>query len=152
MTVKEIDGIAGLETMVGEELGISDWHVVGQDQIQDFADATLDRQWIHVDVQKAMAGPFAGPVAHGYLTLSMLPFFSQQAYRVTGLTMVVNYGLNKVRFPAPVPVGARIRDNLTLVSLTPRSQGARMVVRHEIELEFGARPACVAETVALLFD
>lgn len=148
--VREIAGLKELEELIGTELGVSDWHKMEQDQIQLFADATYDQQWIHTDPSKAASGPFGRTVAHGYLTLSMLPFLAKQIYRVTGLKMTVNYGLNKVRFPNPVPVDARIRNRMTLVSVTHGAQGVQVVFRHEIELEGGDRPGCVAETVSLL--
>lgn len=148
--VRELHGLAELEPLIGAELGVSGWHRVQQDRIQGFADVTGDHQWIHVDPDKAATGPFGRPVAHGYLTLSMIPFFAQEVYRVDGLKMIVNYGLNKVRFPSPVPEGSRVRSRLTLVSVTPSARGSQVVIRHEIELEHGSRPACVAETVSLM--
>jgi acyl dehydratase len=148
--VRELNGLAELVPLIGSELGVSGWHSVQQDRIQHFADATGDQQWIHVDPERAAGGPFGRPVAHGYLTLSMIPFLAQEVYRVNGLKMIVNYGLNKVRFPSPVPVGSRVRSRLTLVSVTPAAQGSQVVIRHEIQLEGGARPACVAETVSLM--
>ena len=132
--VRELNGLAELMPLIGSELGVSGWHRVQQDRIQDFADATGDQQWIHVDPERAAGGPFGRPVAHGYLTLSMIPFFAQEVYRV----------------PSPVPVGSRVRSRLTLVSVTPAAQGSQVVIRHEIQLEGGARPACVAETVSLM--
>lgn len=150
--MRVISGLAGLAELIGEELGVSDWHSVDQSQVQGFADATHDQQWIHVDPERAADGPFGKPVAHGYLTLSMIPFFAGQVYQVQGVSMVVNYGLNKVRFPNPVPVGARVRNRLTLVSVTPTARGSQVVIRHHIELENPARPACVAETVSLLVE
>lgn len=150
--MRELNGLEELEELIGEELGVSDWHTVGQEQIQGFADATHDQQWIHTDPEKAAAGPFGRPVAHGYLTLSMLPFFAKQVYQVNGLKMTVNYGLNKVRFPSPVPVGARMRDRMSLVSVTHGAQGAQAVCRHEIEIEGTERPGCVAETISLLVE
>jgi acyl dehydratase len=148
--VRELHGLADLEPLIGKELGVSGWHIVQQDRIQGFADVTGDHQWIHVDPERAATGPFGRPVAHGYLTLSMIPFFAKEVYRVLGLKMIVNYGLNKVRFPSPVPAGSRVRSRLTLVSVTPAAQGSQVVIRHEIELEHGIRPACVAETVSLM--
>lgn len=148
--VRELHGLAELEPLIGAELGVSGWHSVQQDRIQGFADVTGDHQWIHVDPERAATGPFGRPVAHGYLTLSMIPFFAKEVYQVNGLKMIVNYGLNKVRFPSPVPVGSRVRSRLTLVSVTPGAQGSQVVIRHEIELEHGIRPACVAETVSLM--
>jgi acyl dehydratase len=148
--MREIQGLTQLSALVGEELGVSDWHTVTQDQVQAFADSTGDQQWIHVDPAAAAAGPFGRTVAHGYLTLSMIPFLTMQVYRVNGLRMVVNYGLNRVRFPSAVPVGSRVRDRLTLVAVTASERGDQVVIRHHIELEGASRPACVAETVSLL--
>lgn len=148
----EIEGLAKLSAFVGEELGVSEWHTVTQDQVQAFADSTGDQQWIHVDPVAAAAGPFGRTVVHGYLTLSMIPFLTKQVYRVNGLQMVVNYGLNKVRFPNPVPVGSRVRDRVTLVSVTASDRGHQAVIRHQIELDGSGRPACVAETVSLLVE
>lgn len=150
--MREIQGLAQLSALVGEELGVSDWHTVTQDQVQAFADSTGDQQWIHVDPVAAAAGPFGRTVAHGYLTLSLIPFLTKQVYRVNGLRMVVNYGLNRVRFPSPVPVGSRVRDRLTLLSVTASERGHQAVIRHHIELEGPGRPACVAETVSLLVE
>ncbi|TFD55507.1 MaoC family dehydratase [Cryobacterium frigoriphilum] len=150
--MREIQGVTELSALVGEELGVSEWHTVTQDQVQAFADSTGDQQWIHVDPVAAAAGPFGRTVAHGYLTLSMIPFLTKQVYRVNGLRMVVNYGLNRVRFPSPVPVGSRVRDHLTLLSVTESERGHQAVVRHDIELDGAKRPACVAETVSLLVE
>ncbi|SDK02367.1 Acyl dehydratase [Cryobacterium psychrotolerans] len=150
--MREIHGLTQLTALVGEELGVSEWHTVTQDQVQAFADATGDQQWIHVDPVAAAAGPFGLTVAHGYLTLSMIPFLAKQVYQVAGLRMVVNYGLNKVRFPNPVPVGSRVRDRLTLLSVTGSERGHQAVIRHRIEIDAPGRPACVAETVSLLVE
>lgn len=144
------ENTAELEDAVGQELGVSGWHQLQQDQIQAFADATLDHQWIHVDAERAASGPFGATVAHGYLSLSMLPYLAAQVYRVQGAAMVINYGLNKVRFPAPARVNSRIRDRLTLKSVTATAHGRQLVFLHEIDLEGSAKPACIAETVALL--
>ncbi len=135
---------------VGEPLGTSSWHEVTQEQVNLFADATGDHQWIHVDLEKAAEGPFGAPIAHGYLTLSLIPKFIAEVYRVEGLRMGINYGLNKVRFPQPVTVGSRIRAHAELVSVTPGPQGSQAVVRWTIEIEGAEKPACVAETVGLL--
>ncbi|EIE98812.1 MaoC family dehydratase [Saccharomonospora glauca] len=135
---------------VGEPLGTGPWHEVTQEQVNLFADATGDHQWIHVDLDKAAKGPFGGPIAHGYLTLSLIPKLGADIYRVEGLSMGINYGLNKVRFPQPVKVGSRIRAHAELLSVTPGSGGSRAVVRWTIEIENVEKPACVAETVALL--
>src|SRR5437867_1112429 len=104
-----IDGVAGLKERLGDHLGHSDWHLVTQEEVNKFADATGDHQWIHVDPERAKAGPFGGPIAHGYLTISLAPRLLGSLWKVTGFKMGVNYGINKLRFPAPVPVGSRLR-------------------------------------------
>lgn len=135
---------------VGEPLGTGPWHEVTQEQVNLFADATGDHQWIHVDVERAKDGPFGGPIAHGYLTLSLLIPLWTEILVIEEIDMAVNYGLNKVRFPQPVKVGSRIRAHAELLSVTPGSGGSRAVVRWTIEIENVEKPACVAETVALL--
>ncbi|WP_027940618.1 MaoC family dehydratase [Amycolatopsis taiwanensis] len=135
---------------VGEHLGYSDWHTVTQDQVNLFADATNDHQWIHVDVAKAEQGPFGGPIAHGFLTLSLIPALGMETYRVEGLSMGINYGLNKVRFPQPVKVGAKIRGGAQLLEVTDVPGGKQSVVRWTIEIDGTAKPACVAEFVGRL--
>ncbi|WP_019814827.1 MaoC family dehydratase [Saccharomonospora saliphila] len=142
--------LAELEAAVGEHLGTGPWHTVTQEQVNLFADATGDHQWIHVDPERAAAGPFGGPIAHGYLTLSLLPKLGAEVYRVEGLSMGVNYGVNKVRFPQPVRVGSRIRASAELVRVTEAQQGKQAVVAWTLEIEGEAKPACVAETVGLL--
>jgi acyl dehydratase len=134
----------------GEHLGYSDWHQITQDQVNLFADATGDHQWIHVDLERAKAGPFGGPIAHGHLTLSLLPMLGQGIYRVDGLKMGVNYGLNKVRFPNPVPVGSRVRGGAELLEVTEIALGTQAVVKFTVEIENQTKPACVAESVVLL--
>ena len=141
---------AELAGMTGQEIGVSSWHTVDQSQIQAFADATLDQQWIHTDPERALAGPFGTTVAHGYLSLSMLPYLASQVYRVHGAAMIINYGLNRVRFPAPARVNSRIRDRLTLNSVTDTANGRQLQFHHLIELEGSEKPACIAETVSLL--
>ncbi len=143
------EDISELENMAGREIGVSGWHTLEQSQIQAFADATLDQQWIHTDPDRAAAGPFGATVAHGYLSLSMLPYLASQVYRVQGAAMIINYGLNKVRFPAPAKVNSRIRDRLTLVSVTGTANGRQLQFQHRIELEGSDKPACIAETVSL---
>ncbi|MEU1204576.1 MaoC family dehydratase [Nocardia sp. NPDC005825] len=143
-------GLPELEKAVGTHLGYSDWHTVTQQQIDLFADATGDHQWIHVDAERAAAGPFGATVAHGFLTLSLLPMLTDSVYTVEGLSMGINYGANKVRFPAPVPVGSRVRAGVELVSLTPTNAGVQLVARVTVEIDGSAKPACVAEHVALL--
>ena len=132
----------------GEHLGYSDWHEITQEQVNLFADATGDHQWIHVDIERAKAGPFGGPIAHGYLTLSLIPMLSQEIYRLDGLRMGVNYGSNKVRFPNPVLVGARVRAGAELLDITEVAQGMQAVTQFTVEIENQPKPACVAEIVS----
>ncbi|XVS66374.1 MaoC family dehydratase [Actinosynnema sp. CA-299493] len=134
----------------GEHLGHGEWHEITQAEINLFADATGDHQWIHVDLEKAAAGPFGGPVAHGYLTLSLIPLLVRDIYAVRGLAMGVNYGLNKVRFPSPVVVGSRVRAGAELAEITDVAQGKQAVVKVTVEIEGNPKPGCVAETVVLL--
>ena len=148
--MRVFNGIDELKQAVGEHLGHSDWHTVTQEKVDLFADATGDHQWIHVDPERAKAGPFGGTIAHGYLTLSLLPMLNQQIYRIDGLTMGINYGTNKVRFPSPVPVGSRVRAGTEILEVNPNAQGAQAVVRTTIEVEGGEKPACVAESVVVL--
>ena len=141
------NGISELKAAAGQELGTSDWVTVDQDRINTFADATGDHQWIHVDTEKAAAGPFVGTIAHGMLTLSLLPSFMYQIYRVDGVTMAINYGLNKVRFPAPVPAGSRVRATSRITSVTQLDGAVQAELSTTIEVEGGAKPACVAESI-----
>ncbi|MCT1922087.1 MaoC family dehydratase [Brevibacterium luteolum] len=150
--VREINGIAELEKLVGHEVGSSDWVTIDQDRIQLFADATDDHQWIHLDEEKAKAGPFGGTIAHGFLTLSLLPMLSQRTVDVTGMKMKINYGLNKVRFPQPVPAGARVRDTITLDSVERKNAGVMVIMTHVIEIDGADRPACIAESVSLMVE
>ncbi|RKT82121.1 Acyl dehydratase [Saccharopolyspora antimicrobica] len=129
----------------GEPLGTSEWLTITQEQVNQFADATLDHQWIHVDVARAEQGPFGTPIAHGFLTLSLLSKLNSQNYRFEGAKMGINYGLNKVRFPSPVPVGARIRSVAELADVTEVQGGVQLTIRSTIEIEGAAKPACVAE-------
>lgn len=140
--------LSDLAACVGQEVAVSDWITVTQPQINQFAEATGDHQWIHVDVQKANAGPFGAPIAHGFLTLSMLPRFFESALTISESTMGVNYGLNRVRFMAPVPVGSRLRARLTLVSSDPiDNNGLQLVWDVSVEKEGSAKPVCVAQSV-----
>jgi acyl dehydratase len=137
---------------VGTQLGASEWLTIDQDRINLFADATGDHQWIHVDPEQAAQGPFGRTIAHGYLTLSLLPVLAQDIYRVEGVRMGVNYGLNKVRFVTPVPVGSKIRAVLTLDSVTEASGGGLQVAATAVvEIEGVEKPAAVAETLVRLF-
>ena len=143
--VRTFDGLDQLGAAVGEQLGQSDWHEITQEQVNLFAEATGDHQWIHVDPERAKDGPFGQTIAHGYLTLSLLPVLVAEIYRVEGVAMGLNYGTNKVRFPAPVPVGSKVRALAQLVELTPSAIGTQAVVRVTIEIEGGGKPACVAD-------
>jgi len=150
--MKTFNGLDELEQAIGRHLGHSGWHTITQEQINLFADATGDHQWIHTDPEKAAAGPFGGTIAHGYLTLSLIPMLVWQIYKVDGLKMGVNYGSDKVRFPAPVPVGSRVRAGAELVELKRGDNGAQATVRVTIEIEGGDKPACVAEVLSVLVD
>ncbi|SDK27344.1 Acyl dehydratase [Nocardioides sp. YR527] len=132
----------------GTRLGVSDWLSVEQARIDCFADATGDHQWIHVDAEQAASGPFGTTIAHGYLTLSLVPALVWQVYRTEGLSMEINYGLDRVRFPAPVGVGSRIRAVVDLLSVDPSGEGFQVRTRITVEIEGGDKPACVAETLA----
>ncbi len=150
--MKTFETLSDLAACVGQEVAVSDWVTVTQQQINQFADATGDHQWIHVDVDKAKAGPFGAPIAHGFLTLSMLPLFFESALVVTDSRMGVNYGLNKVRFLAPVPVDSRLRARMTLVSSDPiDNQGQQLVWDVVVEREGSAKPVCVAQSVVRLY-
>jgi len=136
----------------GADLGVTDWSTVTQEQVQLFADATGDRQWIHVDVERANAeSPFGGPIAHGYLTLSLVNLFLPQLLEVQGASMGVNVGLDKVRFPAPVPTGSRLRGAGRIVSVEEAKGGVQVTVRVTVEIDGSEKPACVADTVSRFF-
>jgi acyl dehydratase len=140
--------IAELPSLKGQELGTSDWFEVTQDRVNTFADATDDHQWIHVDVERAKAeSPFGGPIGHGSLTLSLIVPMYAQVLTVSDATMGVNYGLNKVRFPAPVPVGSKIRLTATLNDVTEIAGGLQLTIGSVIEREGGEKPVCIAELV-----
>jgi acyl dehydratase len=134
----------------GEELGTSEWLIIEQERVDLFADATNDHQWIHVDAERAAAGPFGGTIAHGYLTLSLLPFFGSQVFSLETPGARLNYGVNKVRFPNPVKVGQRLRAHVSLGEVTDLPSGKQMIIKYTIEIDGEAKPACVAETVVLL--
>ena len=149
--MKRFDTLAELQTLVGQELGASDWIVVDQQRIDLFADATGYHQWIHIDPIRAAAGPFGTTVAHGFLTLSLLPEMSASAFAIDDAKMGVNYGLNRVRFPSPVPVNSRLRGHFKLLSFEPIQGGAQMVVEVTMEREGSDKPVCVAESIARRF-
>jgi acyl dehydratase len=144
------DGIDDLERAVGTHLGYSDWFVVTQAAIDAFAAATGDHQWIHVDPTRAADGPFGSTVAHGFLTLSLLPMLSWQVYEIRGITMGVNYGADKLRFPSPVPVDSRVRAGVELRAVTPTAIGYQVATRVTIERDGGEKPACVVDSLAVV--
>ena len=139
--------IAELKDLLGQEIGVSDWITVTQERIQLFADATNDHQWIHLDAERAKAGPFGATIAHGFLTLSLLPEMAASAFAVSETRMGVNYGLNKVRFPAPVPSGSRLRGRFKLVGYEPLEGGAQLTVQVTMEREGSEKPVCIAESI-----
>lgn len=149
-TCREVSGLDVLRDLQGSELGSSGWLTIDQSMVDAFADATGDHQWIHTDPARAAQGPFGGTVAHGYLTLSVLPMLVRGAYRVDGLSMAVNYGSDKVRFPGPLRVGSRVRAHVELVDLTPRGEAFLSRTRVTVEVEGVDRPACIAELLSLL--
>jgi acyl dehydratase len=140
-----------LKSRMGQPIGQSDWIDIPQSRIQQFADATDDHQWIHLDEERAKSGPFKSTIAHGFLTLSLLPRMMYSAYSVTEVGMGVNYGLNRVRFPAPVPAGGRVRGNFKLLSSEPIEGGAQITVEVSVELEGLSKPVCIAESVGRMF-
>jgi acyl dehydratase len=142
--------IAELEQSTNSHLGFSEWHPVTQEQVDTFAEATGDHQWIHVDPEKAARGPFGTTIAHGYLTLSLVPMLVWQVYTVENVRMGINYGANRLRFPAPVPVGSRVRAGVELASVTPSGGGYQVVTTVTVEVEGADKPACVVETVSVL--
>ena len=146
--MRHFDTLQELAACVGQEVAISDWVTVTQEQVNRFADATGDHQWIHVDVERARSGPFGAPIAHGFLTLSLLPVFFDTAFDIRQAGMGVNYGLNKVRFTAPVPVGSRLRARMTLLTAeTIEGNGLQMAWAVAIEREGADKPVCVAEAL-----
>ena len=150
--MRTFDSVAELEAIVGEEVIVGDWITIDQQRVDRFAEATDDRQWIHIDPERASRGPFGGPIAHGFLTLSLLPHLMAEAFTIRNTVMGVNYGLNKVRFPSPVPVGSRLRARFRLLGLEhlpPQlgKPGAQLVWEVTIEREGSDKPVCVAESV-----
>jgi acyl dehydratase len=141
-----------LTDAVGDDLGPTDWLEVTQDRVDAFAEATGDHQWIHVDVERATAGPFGGTIAHGYLTLSLIPQFTPQLFELDTPGAKLNYGVNKVRFPNPLKVGRRVRASARITEVGDVPAGKQMVTRYTVEIEGEAKPACVAETVVLLLS
>jgi len=150
--MRTITGLDELKQAEGEELGVSDWHKITQPDIDAFADVTGDHQWIHVDPERAKDTPFGGTIAHGYFTLSLAPRFSDQVMKLDGFAMAINYGLNKVRFPAPVPVDSQVRMRARLAELSEISGGAQMIMELTFEREGGDKPVCVAESVVRVYE
>lgn len=146
--MKTFNTLSELAACTGQEVAVSDWITITQQQINLFAEATGDHQWIHVDPEKARSGPFGGPIAHGFLTLALLPKFFESSFQITGSSVGVNYGLNKVRFTAPVPAGSRLRARMKLLAAEP-IDNAGMQMRWEVtvEREGSAKPVCVAESL-----
>lgn len=136
----------------GEDLGSTDWIAIEQDRVDAFAEATGDHQWIHVDVERAKDGPFGGTIAHGYLTLSLVPWLGSQIFSLDTPGAKLNYGVNKVRFPSPLLVGKRVRGHAAFGEVTDLPAGKQLIIRYTVEIEGEAKPACVAETVVLLLD
>jgi acyl dehydratase len=146
--MRTFETIDDLRPLVGTEIGLSDWITVTQERIQLFAEATNDHQWIHLDPERAKSGPFGTTIAHGFLTLSLLPEMGASAFQVRGTRMGVNYGLNKVRFPAPVPSGSRLRGRFVLLAYEPLEGGAQLTVQVTMERDGSDKPVCVAESLA----
>jgi acyl dehydratase len=141
------NGLGDLRALGGVELGPSDWLEITQERVDTFADATGDYQWIHVDLERAANGPFGGPIAHGYLTLALIIPLWTELLRIEGIGMAVNYGLNRVRFPAPVPVGSRVRLHARVVSVEPVRDGVQLTVDFTVEVSGSDKPAVVAQAV-----
>jgi acyl dehydratase len=151
MAATVINGLEELKSKVGEELGVSDWVDVTQEAIDAFADATGDHQWIHVDPERAKDTPFGGTIAHGLYTLSLGPQLSYSLFEVTGVAFGLNYGYNKVRYPAPLPVGSKVRMRATLTAADDIPGGLQMTVTQTFEREGGDKPVCVAESVSRIY-
>ena len=147
MTARIINGIDEAKAFVGEHLGYSDYLEITQERVNQFAEATGDHQWIHVDVERAKAGPFGGPIAHGYLTLSLGPVLYPEVVQIHGFSMGVNYGANKVRFPAPVPVGSMVRLGVKLLQVDEIAGGIQITLEFTFEVEGASKPSCVAEII-----
>jgi acyl dehydratase len=149
--MRTITGLDELRKAEGEVLGTSEWHQVTQEDIDTFADVTGDHQWIHVDVERARQTPFGGTIAHGYYTLSLAPRFSDEILRLDGFAFALNYGLNRVRFPAPLPVGQRVRMTCKIAKLDDIPGGAQITFENTFEVEGGEKPVCIAESIARVY-
>jgi acyl dehydratase len=150
--VLTLNGIDDIKARIGEEVGVSDWHQVTQEDINAFADLTGDDQWIHIDVERAKETPFGGTIAHGYYTLSLAPKFTYELLSIEGFAFGINYGINKVRFPAPLPVGSRVRMRASIASVEDVPGGIQMATALTFEREGGEKPVCVAETLVRLYS
>ena len=151
MAARHIENIEALKALTGEHLGWSDWLTITQERVNQFAEATGDHQWIHVDPERAAKGPFGGPIAHGYLTLSLGPVLLPQVFTVGGVAMGVNYGANKVRFISPVPVGAKLRAGIVVQGVEDTAGGARVTLEVTFECEGASKPSCIAEVIFQYF-
>jgi acyl dehydratase len=149
--MRTLTGIDQIREAVGQELGVSDWHVITQEAIDKFAEATMDFQWIHVDPERARATPFGGTIAHGLFTLSLGAKFSYEIFSLAGIGFGLNYGYDKIRFPAPVPVGSRLRMRATLASADEIPGGLQIKVVQTFEVEGTEKPVCVAEALSRVF-
>ncbi|MFW5878640.1 MAG: MaoC family dehydratase [Myxococcota bacterium] len=152
MALKTVSGISGLQELAGQSLGETEWLEIDQKRVDLFADATLDHQWIHTDPQRAKDTPFGGTIAHGYLSLSLLPHLLWQLLEVKEVSMILNYGLNKVRFPSPLPVGKRVRLRAEAASVEPVKGGAELRMNCTMELEGGTKPVMVAEVLYRYYE
>ena len=146
-----LTGLEEVRAHVGKELGVSDWHLVTQERIDQFAEVTGDDQWIHVDPERARETPFGGTIAHGYYTLSLAPRFSYDMFKFEGFSFGLNYGLNRVRFPAPLPVGQKVRMRATLKALEEIPGGAQITTELSFEREGADKPVCVAESLSRVY-
>lgn len=146
-----LTGLEEVASYVGKELGVSDWHLVTQEKINEFAELTGDDQWIHIDVERAKGTPFGGTIAHGYYTLSLASRFSYDMFKLDGFAFAVNYGLNRVRFPAPMPVGGKVRMRAKLAVVEEIAGGTQITTELTFEREGGEKPVCVAESLARLY-
>lgn len=150
--MRTINGIDEIESLIGQELGSSEWMTMDQDAISAFADVTGDHQWIHVDEARAAEGPYGATIVHGFFTLSLIPKFSTEVFTIEGVSIRVNYGLNKVRFLQPVVVDSRLRGTISVKDVIRGDKGTQVILEHTIEIDGQDRPACVAEVVTLLVE
>ena len=150
--MRTINGIDEFESLIGQELGSSEWMTMDQDAINAFADVTGDHQWIHVDEERAAEGPYGATIVHGFFTLALIPKFSSEVFTIEGVAILVNYGLNKVRFLQPVVVGSRLRGKVEVKDVIRGEKGTQVILKQTIEIDGQERPACIAEVVTLLVE